>query len=95
MASSSFFTACRVKTVSSSLRAPWWNGGSDEMGGATPTGASSSGGRKLLAMMARDEKSSVSCAIAVMSSKRVGSQAPPNRSVCAIGQRCRRSSRIG
>jgi hypothetical protein len=43
-------------------------------------------------MIAREEKCSVSWAIDATSSYRVGSQPPPNRSVWAIGQRCRRSS---
>jgi hypothetical protein len=33
-----------VKADSSSLRASWWNGGSEEIGGLMPTGAVSCGG---------------------------------------------------
>ena len=87
-------TEARVNAGSSSLRASWWNGGSDEIGGVPPTGAMSWDGRKLLMTMARDEKRSVSYAISAMSSYRVGSQAPPNRSVCAMGHVARRSSQI-
>ncbi len=53
-------TAVFVNAGSSSLRASWWNGGSEEMGGDPPTGASSRGGRKLLAMIDREEKCPVS-----------------------------------
>jgi len=49
-----------VNAGSSSLRASWWNGGSDEIGGEPPIGASSRGGRKLLRMIDREEKRSVS-----------------------------------
>jgi hypothetical protein len=42
------------------MRASWWNGGSEEIGGEPPTGATSRGGRKLLTMIDRDEKRSVS-----------------------------------
>src|SRR3954469_14144951 len=85
-------TALLVNAGRRSLRASWWNGGSEEIGGVPPTGAMSRGGRKLLMMMAREENESVSYATAATSSYRVGSQPPPNRSVCAIGQRRRRSS---
>jgi hypothetical protein len=61
-------TAVLVNAGSSSLRASWWNGGSEEIGGEPPTGASSRGGRKLLMMIDRDEKRSVSQAIAATSS---------------------------
>ena len=77
---------------SSSLRAGWWNGGSDEIGGVPPMGAASRGGRKLLITIAREENRSVSYAIAETSSYFVGIHPPPNRSVCAIGQRSRSSS---
>src|SRR5580692_1643603 len=87
--------AVLVQAGSRSLRASWWNGGSEEIGGVPPTGARSSGGRKLLITIAREEKRSVSYAIEATSSYRVGSHTPPNRSVCATGQRCRRSSWIG
>ena len=54
-------TAVFVNAGSSSLRASWWNGGSEEMGGDSPAnGASSRGGRKLLRMIDREEKRSVS-----------------------------------
>ena len=95
VAGSCLATSFLVNAPSSSLRASWWNGGSEEIGGEPPTGASSRGGRKLLRMIDREEKRSVSYAIAATSSYRVGSHAPPNRSVWAIGQRCRRSSWIG
>src|SRR5580692_12877436 len=95
VAASCLPTAVLVNAGSSSLRACWWNGGSEEIGGEPPIGAMSRGGRKLLMMIDREEKRSVSYAIAATSSYRVGSQAPPNRSVRAIGQRCRRSSWIG
>jgi len=49
-----------VNAGSSSLRASWWNGGSEEIGGEPPIGASSRGGRKLLRMIDREEKRSVS-----------------------------------
>ena len=61
-------TAVLVKAGSSSLRAAWWNGGSEEIGGDVPTGASSRGGRRLLRMIDREEKRSVSYAIAATSS---------------------------
>ena len=61
-------TAVLVNAGSSSLRASWWNGGSEEIGGDPPTGASSRGGRRLLRMIAREEKCSVSYAIAATSS---------------------------
>ncbi len=57
---SCFATAVLVKAGSSSLRASWWNGGSDEIGGEPPIGAISRGGRKLLMMIDREEKWSVS-----------------------------------
>ena len=44
-------TAVLVNAGSSSLRASWWNGGSEVMGGAVPAGARSGGGRKLLTMI--------------------------------------------
>jgi hypothetical protein len=53
-------TAVLVNAGSSSLRASWWKGGSEEIGGVPPTGASSRGGRTLLTMIAREEKRSVS-----------------------------------
>ena len=65
------------------------------MGGAMPIGASSLGGRWLPRITVRDENRSVSYAMAATSSWRVGSHAPPYRSVCAIGQRSRRSAMIG
>ena len=61
-------TAVFVKAGSSSLRASWWNGGSEVIGGEPPIGASSRGGRKLPMMIDRDEKCSVSWAIAAISS---------------------------
>ena len=48
------------KTGSSIRRASWWNGGSDEIGGAMPAGASSIGGRNSLTTTLRDVKRSVS-----------------------------------
>ncbi len=52
--------AVLVNAGSRSLRASWWNGGSEEIGGVPPTGARSSGGRKLLMTIDREEKRSVS-----------------------------------
>ena len=52
--------ACGANGGSSSRRASWWNGGSDEIGGETPTGATSWAGRVLLITTERDEKRSVS-----------------------------------
>ena len=60
VAGSCLATALLVNAGSSSLRASWWNGGSEEIGGEPPTGASSAGGRKLPMMIDRDEKRSVS-----------------------------------
>ena len=40
-------SACGEKTGSSIRRASWWNGGSEEIGGAMPAGASSTGGAEL------------------------------------------------
>ncbi|MGY1784826.1 hypothetical protein [Geodermatophilus sp. SYSU D00698] len=60
--------ALLVNGGSSSLRASWWNGGSEEIGGVPPTGASDRGGRTLPAMTAREEKCSVSWATAATSS---------------------------
>src|SRR5215467_8132010 len=94
VAGSCLLTAVLANAGSSSLRASWWNGGSEQIGGEPPTGASSRGGRKLLMMIDREEKRSVSWAIAATSSYPVGSQAPPKRLVCAIGHRRRRSSWI-
>ena len=68
--------ACGANAGSSSRRAPWWNGGSDEIGGAIPRGAMS-GGRNSVTMMLREVKFSVSYAIAATSSYRVGSHTPP------------------
>src|SRR3954465_12935452 len=45
---------------SSRLRGAWWNGGSEEIGGAVPIGSISLGGRKLLMMIEREVKFSVS-----------------------------------
>ncbi len=53
-------TAALVNAGSSSLRAPAWNGGSEEIGGEPQAGASSRGGRKWLTMTAREEKFPVS-----------------------------------
>jgi len=53
-------TAVLVNAGRSSLRASWWNGGSEEIGGEPPTSANSRGGRKLLRMIDREEKRSVS-----------------------------------
>src|SRR5215472_1987180 len=94
VAGSCLLTSVLVNAGSSSLRASWWNGGSEEIGGAPPIGAISRGGRKLLMMIAREENRSVSYAIAATSSYRVGSHPPPNLLLCAIGQRCLRSSWI-
>ena len=47
------------KAGSSNRRAPWWNGGSDEMGGAMPCGAGIIG-RWLVTKTLRDVKCSVS-----------------------------------
>ena len=52
--------AVLVNAPSSSLRACWWKGGSEEMGGEPPIGAMSRGGRKLPMMIAREENRSVS-----------------------------------
>ena len=60
MAGSSLLTAVLVNAGSSSLRASWWNGGSEEMGGEPPIGAMSAGGRKLPMMIDREENRSVS-----------------------------------
>ena len=64
VAGSCLLTAVLVNPGSSSLRASWWNGGSEVIGGEPPAGARSRGGRKLPAMTAREEKRSVSCAMA-------------------------------
>ena len=61
-------TSILLNADSSSLRASWWNGGSEEIGGDPPTGARSRGGRKLAMMIAREENRSVSYAIAATSS---------------------------
>src|SRR5438270_12757035 len=92
VAGSNFATLVLGTAGSSSLRASWWNGGSEEIGGAVPIGSISFGGRKLLMMIDRDVKFSVSYAIAATSSYFVGSQPPPKRSVCAIGHFWRSSS---
>src|SRR5690606_31734939 len=92
---SSLATLWGENAGSNMRRASAWKGGSDEMGGAIPSGASSIGGRWLLTMMLRDVKCSVSFAIALTSAWRVGSHTPPYRSEWATGQRCRRSSQIG
>ena len=47
------------KAGSSRRRAPWWNGGSDEMGGAMPRGAGASG-RPSVTTTEREVKCSVS-----------------------------------
>ena len=47
------------KAGSNRRRAPWWKGGSDEMGGAMPMGARS-GGRYSVTTTLRDVKCSVS-----------------------------------
>ena len=52
--------AVLVNAPSSSLRACWWNGGSEEIGGEPPIGAMSAGGRKLPMMIDREENRSVS-----------------------------------
>ena len=52
--------AVLVNAPSSSLRACWWNGGSEEIGGEPPIGAMSRGGRKLPMMIDREENRSVS-----------------------------------
>ena len=67
VAGSRLLTAVLVNAGSSSLRASWWNGGSEVIGGEPPTGARSRGGRKLPMMTDRDEKCSVSWAMAAMS----------------------------
>src|SRR5215469_3066701 len=92
VAGSCLLTSVLVNAGSNSLRASWWNGGSEEIGGTPPIGAISRGGRKLPMTIDREEKCSVSYATAATSSQRVGSHPPPNRSVCAIGQRRRSSS---
>ncbi len=59
MNGSSGAMALGEKAGSSSRRASWWNGGSDEMGGAMPMGAGASG-RPSFTMTLRDVKCSVS-----------------------------------
>ncbi len=60
VAGSCLATTVLVNIGSSSLRASWWKGGSEEIGGVPPTGATSRGGRKLLMTTDREEKRSVS-----------------------------------
>ncbi len=60
---SSASMACGAKAGSSRRRAPWWNGGSDEIGGATPRGAGAIG-RPSFTMTFREVKCSVSYAMA-------------------------------
>jgi hypothetical protein len=60
VAASCLLTAVLVNAGSSSLRACWWNGGSEEIGGEPPIGAMSRGARKLPMMICREEKCSVS-----------------------------------
>ena len=50
----------RVNAGSSSFRAPWWNGGSEVIGGVPPTGAIDGSGRKLLITTDREVKRSLS-----------------------------------
>jgi len=57
---SSLAAAVLVKAGSSSLRASWWYGGSEVIGGEPPIGAICRGGRKLPIMIDREEKLSVS-----------------------------------
>ena len=56
VAGSCLLTAVFVNAGSSSLRASWWNGGSEVIGGEPPAGARSRGGRKLVTRIAREEK---------------------------------------
>ncbi|CAB4322825.1 unannotated protein [freshwater metagenome] len=64
---------------SRSRRANSWNGGSEEMGGATPMGAggASSVGRPSVMMIVRDVKCSVSLAIAETVAWVMGAHMPP------------------
>ncbi len=57
---SSFSIAWGANAGSSRRRAPWWNGGSDVMGGAIPAGAISMGGRNGDMTTLRDVNRSVS-----------------------------------
>ena len=57
---SSLSMACGEKIGRSIRRAPWWYGGSDEIGGAMPAGASIAGGRNSLTTTLRDVNRSVS-----------------------------------
>ncbi len=76
MKGSSGAIAFGVNSGSSSRRAPWWKGGSDEIGGAIPTGAMSPG-RDPVTMIEREEKCSVSYATSETNSWVSGSHAPP------------------
>src|ERR1700740_970710 len=49
-----------VNAGSRSLRASWWKGGSEEIGGEPPIGADSRGGRKVLRMIDRGGNRAVS-----------------------------------
>lgn len=62
-----------------SLRAIWWKGGSDVMGGATPMGLgrASSSGRPSFMITVRLVKFSVSLAILVTPAWVAGNHAPP------------------
>jgi hypothetical protein len=53
-------TAWGEKAGSNMRRAPWWKGGSEVMGGATPAGAISRGARKFETTTLRDVNRSVS-----------------------------------
>ena len=74
-----------------------WNGGSEVIGGDRPIGAgrSSGPGRSSLTTTEREVKCSVSYATSETSSCVTGSHVPPYRSLCATGQRPRRSAQMG